>query len=125
MFICVIAFLGGVLVVQTLPDLPSLVWMLLLLPLVVAAVRWRPFFPLFFLAAGFFWALWRADLVLQEHLPPELEGEDLWVEGRVDDVPRLGERGLRFVFEVERAQPALAARMDRIYTIVDGASTTG
>ncbi len=100
----VIAFLGGVLAVQMLADLPSLVWtLLLLLPLVVAAIRWRPFAPLFFFAAGFFWAVWRADLILQEHLPPELEGQDLWVEGRVDDVPRLGERGLRFVFAVERA----------------------
>ncbi len=104
MLIGVIAFLGGILVVQTLADLPSLAWTLLLLPLIAAAARWRSVLPLVFFAAGFFWALWRADLILQEHLPPELEGKDLWIEGRVADVPRLGERGLRFVFAVKRAQ---------------------
>ncbi len=104
MLIGVIAFLGGILVVQTLADLPSLAWTLLLLPLIAAAAPWRSFLPLVFFAAGFFWALWRADVILQEHLPPELEGKDLWIEGRVADVPRLGERGLRFVFAVERAQ---------------------
>lgn len=104
MLVAVIAFLGGILVVQMLADLPSSAWTLALLPLLAAAVRWRALLPLVFFAAGFFWAVWRADLILQEHLPPELEGQDLWVEGRVDDVPRLGERGLRFVFAVERAE---------------------
>lgn len=105
MFIGVVAFLGGVLVVQTLVELPSSLWSLVLLPLIVAALRWRTLFlPLLFFAAGFFWALWRADLILQEHLPPELEGKDLWIEGHVDDVPRLSERGLRFAFAVERAE---------------------
>jgi competence protein ComEC len=104
MLINVIAFLGGILVVQTLADLPSLMWALLLLPLIAVATRWRSFLPLVFFGAGFFWALWRADLILQQHLPADLEGQDVWVEGRVADVPRLSERGLRFVFAVERAQ---------------------
>ncbi len=88
---------------QQLPELPSLWWGALLVPLVLLA-RWqRAAVPLVFLVAGLCWAAWRADLVLQDSLPLELEGQDLRVEGFIADIPRPGEHGLRFEFDVVQA----------------------
>ncbi|BAV33660.1 competence protein ComEC [Sulfuricaulis limicola] len=97
------AFLGGVLLVQQLAALPSLWWALLLPPLLWLARR-RPlwFVPVFFVA-GVVWTSLRAGLILQDSLPPELEGRDLLVEGRIDDIPKPTDFGLRFELEVTHA----------------------
>ncbi|HSW52328.1 MAG TPA: DNA internalization-related competence protein ComEC/Rec2 [Sulfuricaulis sp.] len=97
------AFLGGVLLVQQLAALPSLWWALLLPPLLWLARR-RPwwFIPVFFVA-GVVWVSLRAGLILQDRLPPELEGRDLLVEGRIDDIPKSTGFGQRFELEVTRA----------------------
>ncbi|MEW6330627.1 MAG: DNA internalization-related competence protein ComEC/Rec2 [Pseudomonadota bacterium] len=97
------AFLGGILLVQQLAALPSLWWALLLPPLLWLARR-RPlwFLPVFFVA-GVAWASLRAGLILQDSLAPELEGRDLLVEGRVDDIPKPTGFGQRFELEVSRA----------------------
>lgn len=100
----VIAFLCGVLWVQQLPELPSLAWSVALAPLAWLAWRWpRVMLPPLFLFAGALWAVWRADLVLADFLPKELEGVDLQVEGRIADLPAPGEHGARFAFDIERA----------------------
>jgi len=100
----VLAFLCGVLWVQGLPELPSLAWAAALLPLALLGWRWpRVGLPALFLVAGALWAVWRADLVLGESLPTELEGVDLQVEGRIADLPTPGEHGPRFAFDIERA----------------------
>ncbi len=107
-----LAFLLGILLVQQLPELPSLWWGALLVPLVLLA-RWqRAAVPLAFFVAGLCWAALRADLVLQETLPMELEGQDLRVEGFIADIPRPGEHGLRFEFDVVQAK-----HHDRLVTI--------
>ena len=98
-----LAFLLGILLVQQLPELPSLWWGALLAPLTVLVLWWRPVLPLLFFIAGLCWVTLRADLILQETLPVELEGQDLRVEGFIADIPRPGERGLRFEFDVVRA----------------------
>ena len=89
---------------QQLPVLPSLWWGLLLLPLLWLSLR-RPawFVPLFFVA-GVVWVSFRADVILQDSLPRELEGEDLVVEGRIADIPQKAEFGQRFELEVARAE---------------------
>jgi competence protein ComEC len=61
------------------------------------------FLPVLFLIAGFFWAALRADILLQDALPEELEGKDLWVEGYIADLPKQAERGVSFKFDVQRA----------------------
>lgn len=66
---------------------------------------WKPRIglpPLFFLA-GIIWVTLRAGLILAERLPPELEGEDLRVDGWVAEIPVRSEHGLRFAFDVGRA----------------------
>jgi competence protein ComEC len=90
--------------VQQLPVLPSLWWGLMLLPLLWLSLR-RPawIFPLFFVA-GVVWVSFRADAILQDSLPRELEGEDLIVEGRIADIPQKAEFGQRFELEVARAE---------------------
>lgn len=47
---------------------------------------------------------WRAAERLAETLPPALVGQDLVVTGVVADLPRTSAQGLRFVFEVDRAE---------------------
>ncbi len=93
--------------VQQFPELPSLSWALLLVPLAVAA-RWRPAFglPALLIAAGAVWVTLRAGIILEETLARELEGEDLVVEGCVADVPVPTDFGYRFRFDVRSARQA-------------------
>lgn len=102
--ISVLAFLAGILLVQQLSALPSLLWAGLLLPLALASA-WRPRIglPLLFLVAGVAWVTLRAGWILAERLPPGLEGQDLHVTGRIADIPVQGEHSPRFAFDVERA----------------------
>lgn len=104
MRLAALAFLGGILLVQQLPVLPSLWWALLLLPLFWMAFR-RPswFIPVFFVA-GAVWVSFRAGVILNDSLPRELEGQNLLVEGRIADIPQKAEFGQRFVLEVSRAE---------------------
>ena len=100
----VLAFLAGILLVQQLSALPSLLWAGLLVPLAFVSV-WQPRIglPLLFFVAGIAWVTLRAGWILAERLPPELEGEDLRVTGRVAGIPVQGEHSLRFAFDVEHA----------------------
>jgi len=77
---------------------------LLLLPIGIMALRWsRIGLPILFFAAGFFWSGFRANLILDDQVSGSLEGIDLVVEGRIADLPVLGDRGVRFIFDVDRA----------------------
>jgi competence protein ComEC len=89
--------------VQQLPELPSLWWALLPIPLAWAAWR-RPVWliPLFFVG-GVVWVSLRAGLILDDALAHELEGRDILVEGFVADIPQAAEYGSRFEFRVTRA----------------------
>ena len=55
---------------------------------------------------GFLWASTCANWRLADRLAPELEGRDLAVVGVVSSLPALGERSVRFEFEVESAEGA-------------------
>ena len=57
----------------------------------------------FALVAAVAWTGFRAGLILDESLPPALEGEDLIVEGFIDDIPQVTEFGYRFPYRVTRA----------------------
>ncbi len=98
-----LAFLLGILLVQHCSELPSLWWGALALPAVALAWRWPSCLALAFLAAGVFWAVLRAGLILNDTLARELEGQDLVLVGYVADVPQRAERGMRFRFDVEQA----------------------
>ncbi len=53
-------------------------------------------------ALGFAWAAWSAQLRLSDGLPSEWEGRDISVVGVVSSLPQAHERGVRFEFDVER-----------------------
>jgi hypothetical protein len=60
---------------------------------------------------GFLWAAGFAQLRMAERLAPELEGRDLEIVGVVAGLPAIGERGVRFEFEVESADAKLPQKI--------------
>lgn len=115
MRLTILAFCLGVGFLQTMPELPSIggAWVLLPFAAVGAAwlgasPGWRRFASLLVLACAFafglLWAAGRAEQRLAGRLAPSLEGRDLRVTGVIADLPQTHERGLRFAFDVERAQ---------------------
>lgn len=51
---------------------------------------------------GIYYAAWQAEQRLAVSLPDKWQGRDIEVVGIIADLPRAHERGLRFVFDVER-----------------------
>lgn len=66
---------------------------------------------LFAFGAGVAWAAWRGDLRLASALDGRLEGVEVSVRGRVASLPQQGERGWRFVFEIEPDIPGVPQRV--------------
>jgi len=93
-----VAFLTGILLLETLPELPHRSWALALPG--VALVAWRiPRLQLLaWSAAGLLWALLLAPSTTV--LPAELEGIELPVEGWIATIPEHSGHSIRFVFEV-------------------------
>jgi competence protein ComEC len=99
-----VAFVAGVLLLQFQPVLPAMAWALcipLLLWLGVFSPRLR--LPAFF-CTGFLWALLHAHWALSQQLVPEIEGQDVMVEGYVVSSPEREGRRLRLLFDVERLE---------------------
>ncbi len=57
---------------------------------------------LLFLALGFAWAAWRAELRLADELPTQWQGTDITLGGIVAGLPDRDTRGERFDFDVEK-----------------------
>ncbi|EJM65328.1 DNA internalization-related competence protein ComEC/Rec2 [Pseudomonas sp. GM55] len=85
----------GLLTLRFLPALPP-VWLWLAMP--VAGLMLLPFrtYPLAFYLFGLSWACANAQWALDDRLPPALDGETRWVEGRVTGLPRHDEGVVRF-----------------------------
>lgn len=101
-----LAFLAGILLLVSLPALPSAIWLILLLPCVllawrVPALRW-----LTPLLLGFVWAGWQAQLQLADQLPESLAGRDLTISGRIVSIPEPQPHGTRFLFAPDSAARA-------------------
>lgn len=65
-------------------------------------------------ALGLFWAATLAHIRLSDRLPAEWEQQDIELVGVVASLPRPGERGLRFEFDVERVLTPGASVPSRI-----------
>lgn len=93
----------GLLTLRFLPALPP-IWLLLLLP--VAGLMLLPFrtYPLAFFLFGFSWACTSAQWALNDRLVPSLDGQTLWVEGRVVGLPQNADGIVRFELEEGRSR---------------------
>ena len=85
----------GLMALRFLPVLPP-VWLWLLMP--VAGLMLLPFrtYPAAFFLFGLSWACAHAQWALDDRLPPELDGETRWLEGRVTGLPQNAEGVVRF-----------------------------
>ncbi|TDV70478.1 DNA internalization-related competence protein ComEC/Rec2 [Pseudomonas sp. LP_7_YM] len=85
----------GLLVLRFLPALPP-VWLMLVMP--VLALMLLPFrtYPLAFFLFGLTWASVSAKSALDDRLPERLDGQTLWLEGKVVGLPNSAEGVVRF-----------------------------
>jgi competence protein ComEC len=95
-----IAFLLGCLALQQLAQLPSPLWCLLVVPVLLLA-RLRPALRLpAWLVAGFLWSLLRAGLDLSQPFDARLEGADCVVEAYIAGIPEPQGQGIRALFDI-------------------------
>ncbi len=108
MRLTIIAFALGVLLLQSLGQLPGAIWLLIFVPLLVALKSLhglpagKAVVFAFAFCSGVTWAATFAHLRLADELPAEWESKDVEVIGVVATLPTFGEHGVRFGFDVER-----------------------
>ena len=96
-----IAFVVGALTCQWLAEFPQAAWagtLLIFLPF----LRLRPVRLLFLFGLGFFYAQFRAELILNSALPQDMEGWDIDVHGVIIELPQIKDELTRFVFLVDQ-----------------------
>jgi len=105
----IILFTAGIALLQQQAVLPPLAWAAVLPPLILLAWLTRrrrrlclAVTAVCFVTAGFFYAAGRAELRLNDGLPPGWEGRDVQLVGVVASLPQHYERSVRFEFDVER-----------------------
>jgi len=101
----------GLLTLRFLPALPP-VWLWLAMP--VAGLMLLPFrtYPLAFYLFGLSWACANAQWALDDRLPPALDGETRWIEGRVTGLPRYDDGVVRFeMADIESRRTRLPRQM--------------
>ena len=93
-----LALAMGLLVLRFLPVLPP-VWLMLIMP--VVALMLLPFrtFPMAFFLLGLTWASVSAKSALDDRLPEKLDGQTLWLEGKVVGLPNNVDGVVRFQLE--------------------------
>lgn len=95
-----IGFLVGVLICQSLADLPSIEWSLLLTIIIPLAIGFPKFRPVFFIAIGFLYSVLIAHDKVAGQIFPSLEGKDLLVAGIVSSLPSKSSDRTRFHLDV-------------------------
>lgn len=105
----IFAFVAGAALLQQQAELPPQAWAVVMAPLLFAAWLTRRYrWPRWVLiavccfAAGYFYAATRAQLRLNDTLPPAWEGRDIQLIGVVASLPQTYERSVRFDLDVER-----------------------
>lgn len=111
-----LSFALGVWLLQQQAALPNLyLAYLLIIPLAFlllpCSASWKIIFRSFLvlslgLFSGFFYAAWIAQVRIADELPGTWQGRDINLVGVVAEMPRQHERGLSFVFNVERTLSA-------------------
>ncbi len=110
MRIWTISFALGICLALQFPAIPTAYGAWLLLPaLVVMRLHWLR--PLAACLLGACWCLWRADLVLSDHLPAAIEGKDVLIRGSIQGIPLQTDLGTRFDLLVEHMQAPSGRRL--------------
>jgi len=98
MFLSAITFALGCLLIVHLPALPSLYWLLTLVPAVFLSFRFNSHCLLFFCAGCLITGLHCGNL-LNERLSEELIGQELLIDGEIVSIPDYREHRVRFYFK--------------------------
>lgn len=108
-----IALALGLLALRFLPTLPP-VWLLLLMP--VVALMLLPFrtYPLALFLFGLTWACVSAQSALDDRLLPRLDGQTLWLQGKVVGLPSAAEGVVRFELEDATSRRARLPQLIRV-----------
>ena len=81
-----LALIAGMLSLRFLPELPSTLWLLVLVLVALLALVLRVF-PLGMYLLGLCWACISAQAALDDQLQQGLDGRTLWLEGTVVGLP--------------------------------------
>ncbi|VAX07253.1 DNA internalization-related competence protein ComEC/Rec2 [hydrothermal vent metagenome] len=103
MISAIITFTAGILVLQSQPELPNVVWGWLVPFCLSFLIIQRLRIPMCF-CLGFLWAMLHGQWMLTSELEPSLEGKDVRIEGLVVSLPEQDGRRTRFLFEVEKLE---------------------
>ncbi len=112
----VFAFVIGILLFYQLPLMPEKSWCLALLPFCILFLFNKHSRLFIAFICGFIWAFFRADLVLINQLPHELEGQTLVVTGSVVDLPRRYSNKQQFTFKIKSIE-AIDQKLIRPYLV--------
>lgn len=108
-----VALAAGMLAIRWLPALPS-VWIVVVVALLgVALLACRGHW-LGLALLGFAWACTSAQWALDDRLAPALDGQTLWVEGRVTGLPSSQNGSVRFQLEDLQSRRAMLPAKVRV-----------
>jgi competence protein ComEC len=110
MITAALSYLTGIMLVQQLPDMTRLGYLMFLLPAFGVAV-WRRYWGAVFFLLGIVWAIGFALIRLHGQLPQTLEGVDLKVTGRITGLPDAQDKNVRFDFTPTQAENQLPSRI--------------
>ncbi|EZP64261.1 DNA internalization-related competence protein ComEC/Rec2 [Pseudomonas sp. RIT357] len=103
----------GLLALRFLPELPTTGWLIAMLVLVLMLLPFRTS-PLAFFLLGLSWACISAQWALDDRLPPALDGQTRWLEGRVIGLPQQTGTGVRFDLADSRSRNARLPKRIRV-----------
>ncbi|WP_440808125.1 DNA internalization-related competence protein ComEC/Rec2 [Pseudomonas syringae] len=108
-----IALALGLVALRFLPVLPP-IWLLLLMP--ILALMLLPFrtYPLALFLLGFTWACVSAQWALKDRLQQRLDGQTLWLQGKVAGLPSVAEGVVRFELEHATSRRAKLPALIRV-----------
>jgi len=108
-----VALALGLLALRWLPWLPS-VWLIVLLLMAGLALLPTRGHALGCFLVGFCWACTSAQWALDDRLAPALDGETVWLEGRVVGLPAVNATSVRFELADARARRGDLPRLVRV-----------
>ncbi|MDD5411963.1 MAG: DNA internalization-related competence protein ComEC/Rec2 [Methylobacter sp.] len=110
MVVSALSFLAGLLLVQQLPVLPDIKW-LMVGGVLAGIIAWLRYWRCLFFVIGVLWAVLFAMHRLSDRLPEQLEGIDVPVKGYIADLPEQDEKHVRFDFIVTDAAPEISSKI--------------